>query len=98
MALSGLKEESDRDCLGACHGAPSLGLTYTGVLHDWPVSRGLTVGRPGAVLPWGGLTWLCLSFLVCPVGGALVPTSSVLETALSAAHWKGSMAACMSLS
>ena len=30
----GLKEESDRDCLGACHGAPSLSLTYAGVLHD----------------------------------------------------------------
>ena len=45
--------------------------------------------RPGAVLPWGTSLWLCLSFLVCTVGGALVPASFVVRTALSRGAQEG---------
>lgn len=45
--------------------------------------------RPGAVLPWGTSLWLCLSFLICTVGGALVPASFVVRTALSRGTQEG---------
>lgn len=95
MQMVGLKEESDRDCLGPCHGALSQSHLRR-CLARLTCVKGPDSGQAWALFSWGALMWLCLSFLVCPVGGALVPTTSVLETALSDAQ-KGSMAACRSL-
>lgn len=75
---------------------PSLLLTHTGVvLFNWleqarpdPVGD-LTGDSPGAVISWGKSLWLCLSFLVCTVGGVMVPPVCDRGKALRVARHTG---------